>query len=123
MMFNRALKAMAGSRRSRTTVGGRVILVPRSTDHPGSHRTAGRRSASERRNRNLKYLSIFVIATFLPGWLVPGLRFLLVPNFIADVLLIAYFVAAVVYAARPVKVRSQRMPEQASTPEAAGGGW
>ncbi len=123
MMFNRALKAMAGPRRARTTVGGRVILVPRSSNPPQTGGRTGPSTAIQRRNRNLKYLSIFVIATFLPGWLVSQLQFLLYVNFVADVLLIAYFIAAIVYAAKPAKVKSPQAPEQVSPPEAAGGGW
>jgi hypothetical protein len=52
------------------------------------------RTAAERRRRNLANLAIFVIATFGLSW-VPGLRFLLVVNLIADVLLVLYLAAAV----------------------------
>ena len=54
----------------------------------------GRSSAAERRRRNLTYLAVFIIVTFLLGLLQP-LRFLLVFNLIADVMLILYLGLAV----------------------------
>lgn len=80
-------------------MGGRNILVPPKPSYPmpGERLTAlgtparGRRSsAAERRRRNLTHLAVFIIVTFVIGIAVPPLRFLLVLNLIADVLLIAY---------------------------------
>jgi hypothetical protein len=74
-------------------LGGRSILVPQKTDYPlgvsGGPGRQLRSSAAERRRRNLTYLAIFIIATFLIG-LIPQLRFLLIVNLVADVLLIVY---------------------------------
>jgi predicted MFS family arabinose efflux permease len=75
-------------------LGGRSILVPQKTDYPLGGVASGpmrqlRSSAAERRRRNLTYLAIFIIATFLIG-LVPQLRFLLIVNLVADLLLIVY---------------------------------
>lgn len=96
-MFRKALRAM-GRRPSGSVLGGRSILVPQKADYPlggvgvvGSS-GPGRRlksSAAERRRRNLTYLAIFIIATFLIG-LVPQMRFLLIVNLVADILLIVY---------------------------------
>jgi hypothetical protein len=54
----------------------------------------GRSTAAERRRRNLTYLAVFIIVTFLLG-IVPSLRFLLVLNLVADVVLILYLGLAV----------------------------
>jgi hypothetical protein len=64
------------------------------------------RNAAERRRKNLAHLAIFVIGTFVLAW-VPGLRFLLVINLIADVLLVLYLVAAVFMVVWP---RADREP-------------
>ncbi len=128
-MFSRALRALGAQRGSRESVlGGRRILVPRQSDYPAApgspmpQRETGKPSAAERRRRNLAVLAAVIIVTFLLG-LIPALRFLLVINLIADVLLIAYLVAAMVYAARPVQPQARRGSEerQASPPEVAGG--
>jgi hypothetical protein len=80
-------------------MGGRNILVPPKPAYPapgqrltplGTPARGRRSSAAERRRRNLTHLAIFIIATFALGIAVPPLRFLLVINLIADVLLIAY---------------------------------
>lgn len=98
-MFRRSLQALGGRRRAPTVMGGRNILVPPKPSYPmpGERLTAlgtparGRRSsAAERRRRNLTHLAVFIIVTFVIGIAVPPLRFLLVLNLIADVLLIAY---------------------------------
>jgi hypothetical protein len=55
----------------------------------------GRRpTAAARRRKNLTYLASFIVGTFLLG-LLPPLRFLLIFNLIADVMLIAYLGLAV----------------------------
>ena len=95
------MRAM-GKRPRYGALGGRSILVPSKAPYPlhamgggpGARMTPGSRSAAERRRRNLANLAIFVIATFVLAW-VPGLRFLLVVNLIADVLLVLYLGAAV----------------------------
>lgn len=107
-MFQRALRAL-GKRQTGSVLGGRSILVPPKTPYPYgtgpgplSQRTGRslRSSAAERRRRNLTYLAMFIIATFLLG-LIPALRFLLVINLIADVLLIIYLAAALYLAVWP----------------------
>ncbi len=95
------MRAM-GKRPRYGALGGRSILVPSKAPYPmpamaggpGMRLTPGARTAAERRRRNLANLAIFVIATFVLAW-VPGLRFLLVVNLIADVLLVLYLAAAV----------------------------
>lgn len=132
-MFRRALSALGGPRRPRGDApGGRWVLVPPSSDYPRKRMMAGGpapggprkgMSAADRRRRNLTFLAGFIIVTFLLG-LIPALKFLLVVNVIADVLLITYLVAAIVFAARPVppqRARVESFPD-VSPPEAAGGG-
>ena len=129
-MFRRALRALGGSRRSSDdVVGGRNVLVPRKAEYPVGRTGFGayaRPTAAERRKRNLTNLAIFIIVTFLLG-LIPALRFLLVLNLIADVLLIAYLGAAMYFAAfakRPEPMSGIRTFEREITPpEAAGGGF
>ena len=133
MMFHRALKAMAGPRRPRDAMGGRWVMVPRTSDYPryrertggragaASATSSARRSAAERRRRNMTALSAFVIVTFFTG-LLPPLDFLLWPCLLASVLLIAYVVAALVFAARPVAVQQRTATEDVRPPEVAGGG-
>lgn len=95
------MRAM-GKRPRYGALGGRSILVPSKAPYPlqamggrpDMRLTPGSRTAAERRRRNLANLAIFVIATFVLAW-VPGLRFLLVVNLIADVLLVLYLGAAV----------------------------
>jgi hypothetical protein len=94
------MKAMG--RRPRGALGGRSILVPAKVPYPlqptvgasGRIVSHSSRTAAERRRHNLARLAIFVISTFVLSW-VPGLRFLLVVNLIADVLLVLYLAAAV----------------------------
>lgn len=135
-MFRRALKAIGSDRTSKGTVGGRWVLVPPSGDYPADPRMSpngrsGRRMrAAERRRRNLTWLAGFIVVTFLLG-LIPALRFLLVLNLIADILLIAYLGAALYFAARPVETSSGPRPgsasgresERAGAEAASGGGW
>jgi hypothetical protein len=98
-MFRRSLSALGGRRRGPTVLGGRNILVPPKPVYPvqgrsltplGAPARSRRSSAAERRRRNLTRLAVFIIVTFVIGILVPPLRFLLVLNLLADVLLIAY---------------------------------
>jgi hypothetical protein len=88
-------------------LGARSVLVPPKSPYPlqmdpGSigkpMRT--RSSAAEKRRKNLTYLAIFIIGTFVLG-LVPSLRFLLVFNIIADVLLVLYLGLALYIAVWP----------------------
>ncbi|MGH2760972.1 MAG: hypothetical protein ACRDKJ_15610 [Actinomycetota bacterium] len=100
-MFRRTMKAM-GRRPRYGALGGRSILVPAKAPYPlrpmlgpgGMPGSVSSRTAAERRRRNLAHLAIIVIATFVLAW-VPGLRFLLVLNLIADLLLVLYLAAAV----------------------------
>src|SRR5207244_4478489 len=98
--------AIGGPRRARTTaVGGRWVLVPPASSQPlglpGAPGTARRRTAAERRSRNLTVLAGFIILTFIAGMGLRGLRFLLVIHVVADVVFVAYFLAALYFAARP----------------------
>ncbi len=103
-MFRRSLRALGGKRSRPTGLGGRNILVPPKPSYPlrGGELTplgrpvrgGGRSTAAERRRKNLTYLAVFNIVTFLIG-LLPPLRFLLVPHLIGDVLLILYLGLAV----------------------------
>lgn len=135
-MFRRALKAIGSDRTSKGAVGGRWVLVPPSGDYPTdprmspNGRSGGRMSAAERRRRNLTWLAGFIVVTFLLG-LIPALRFLLVLNLVADIMLIAYLGAALYFAARPVETHSGPRPgsssdresERAGAEAASGGSW
>jgi hypothetical protein len=90
-------------RRGQSVLGGRNILVPPKPTYPtrgealtplGRPVRGTRSTAAERRRKNLTYLAVFIIATFLLG-IVPMLRFLLVLNLVADVALILYLGLAV----------------------------
>lgn len=121
-VFRRALRALGGPRRPRSDLGGRWVLVPPSPEYPIlPRRSDGRRpTAAERRNRNLTYLAGFIVVTFLLGLLLRPLRFLLVANVVADLLLVAYILAAVFVAARPPKRSGRPGPAGARpTPESA----
>jgi hypothetical protein len=95
------MKAM-GRRPRYGALSGRSILVPAKAPYPlqpvlgpgGIPHSPSSRTAAARRRRNLAHLAIIVIATFVLAW-VPGLRFLLVINLIADLLLVLYLAAAV----------------------------
>jgi hypothetical protein len=108
-------------------LGARSILVPRKPEYPvGSGDTLGRggrpfrSSAAERRRKNLTYLAIFIITTFVIG-LIPGLRFLLVINVIADVLLVLYLAAAFYLAVWPSRSERDIPPiDEPLPPQAAG---
>ncbi len=134
MMFQRTLKALGGPRSP--SASGRIILAPRTADYPVQPLTsrtttttpranAHRETAADRRRRNLSALSGFIIVTFLLGWLIQPLRFLLVINFIADLLLLAYLAAAAYVANWPVTSASPtpRPATQLHQPKAAGSGW
>ena len=109
-------------------VGARSILVPRKPDYPaGTVDTVGgrpvrpiRATAAERRRKNLTYLAIFIIASFVIG-LIPGLHFLLIVNVIADVLLVLYLGAAFYLAVWPPASERDFPPiEETIPPQAAG---
>jgi hypothetical protein len=109
-------------------LGARSILVPRKPDYPaGTVDTVGgrpirplRATAAERRRKNLTYLAIFIIATFVLG-LIPGLRFLLIVNVVADVLLVLYLGAAFYLAVWPPTSERDLPPiEETIPPQAAG---
>jgi hypothetical protein len=126
-MFRRAMRAM-GRRQGPSMLGARSILVPRKPDYPaGTVDTVGGRpirplrpTAAERRRKNLTYLAIFIISTFVMG-LIPGLRFLLVINVIADVLLVLYLGAAFYLAVWPPASERDLPPiEETVPPQAAG---
>ena len=126
-MFRKAMRAM-GRRQGPSMLGARSILVPRKPQYPvGSTDTVGTRgahplraTAAERRRKNLTYLAIFIIATFVLG-LIPGLRFLLIINVIADVLLVLYLAAAFYLAVWPPASERELPPiEETIPPQAAG---
>jgi hypothetical protein len=97
-MFRRSLRALGGNRAKPPALGGRNILVPPKPAYPlhGEALTPlgrpvrVRSKAAERRRRSITYLAVFIIATFVLGFLVQPLRFLLVINLFADLLLVAY---------------------------------
>jgi hypothetical protein len=116
-MFRRSMSAMGGRRRGPSVLGGRTILVPPKSAYPyqraglnrAGHQALGQRpSAADKRRRNLTRLAVFIIVTFVLG-IVPALRFLLVLNLIADVLLILYLGLALYMAVWP-------SPSQTSSP-------
>ena len=128
-VFRRSLRAL-GKRPRQPVLGGRSILVPPKSPYPLSGRpaTLGARpprassSAAQRRRRNLTNLALFIIVTFLLG-LVPPLRFLLVINLVADVLLILYLALAAYLAAWPPPAEREAVPVPAEAlPQAAEGG-
>lgn len=131
-MFRKALRAIGSDMGSKGTVGGRRILVPPSSEFPvdagvNGTRSGRRMSAADRRRKNLTWLAGFIVATFVLG-LFPALRFLLVLNLVADVLLIAYLGATLYFAARPAETKPRPRTERRHhpehpAPEAVGGGW
>ncbi|MEX0875798.1 MAG: hypothetical protein WD646_00475 [Actinomycetota bacterium] len=135
-MFRRSLRALGGRGSRQGVLGGRSILVPPKAPYPmqggmaprGRQQTRASRSAAERRRRNLTYLAVFIITTFLLG-VFPPLRFLLVVNLVADVMLIVYLGLALYLAVwPPASERSDHLgpPEPIATdvpaPQAAEGG-
>jgi hypothetical protein len=118
-MFRRSLRALGGRRRGPVALGGRNILVPPKPSYPlhggaltplGRPMRGTRSTAAERRRRNLTYLAVFNIVTFVIG-LIPALRFLLVPHLIGDILLILYLGLAVYMTVwPPVSERSAPTP-------------
>jgi hypothetical protein len=104
-------------------LGARSVLVPPKAPYPlqmdpaSIGRPLGRssRSAAERRRKNLTYLAIFIIGTFLLG-LVPSLRFLLVFNIIADVLLVLYLGLALYVAVWPPPSEREHVAPAAEAP-------
>jgi hypothetical protein len=75
----------------------------------------GRSTAAQRRRKNLTQLAIFIIVTFLVGLLVPPLRFLLVVNMIADVLLLVYLGLVVYMVVWPPSGERAPMPAPVDT--------
>lgn len=124
-VFSKALKALGGSRGTKNAATGRWVMVPTSPEYPGTVQHRPRVPAAERRRRNLSFLAAFIIGTFVLG-LLPVFRVLLFVNLGADIVLIAYLVAVLVFAARPVAVRQQpthdgRLADEGLRhPEAAG---
>ena len=122
-VFKRSLSAL-GRKQQRPVVGGRSILVPPKSPYPlsgnrvpfaKSQRVPSSRSAAMRRRRNLTNLAVFIIATFLLGF-IPPLRFMLFINLIADVALIVYLGLAFYMAIWPP---SERETAPAVTPDHA----
>ena len=115
-MFKKSMRGL-GKRARYGALGGRAILVPAKAPYPmqpvlgpsGRLVTSSSRTAAERRRRNLANLAIFVIASFVLAW-VPGLRFLLVVNLIADVLLVLYLAAAVFLVVWPRASEREALP-------------
>ncbi len=115
-------------------MGGRNILVPPKPVYPMSGQTltplgrpvaGGRSSAAERRRRNLTYLAVFNIVTFVIG-LLPPTRFLLIPHLIGDVLLILYLGLAVYMTAWPPQSERRQERNAEALPQqrvAEGGGF
>ena len=111
-------------------LGGRNILVPPKPAYPlagqaltplGRPMRGGRSSAAERRRKNLTYLAVFNIVTFLIG-LLPPLRFLLVPHLVGDVLLILYLGLAVYMTVwPPARERPAAAPMDPALQRVAGG--
>ena len=107
-------------------MGARSILVPPKPVYPlqgqavtplGRPVASGRSAAAERRRRNLTYLAVFNIVTFLIG-LIPQMRWLLVPHLLGDVLLILYLgLAAYMTAWPPARERRQVPPAAEIIPQ------
>lgn len=122
-MFNRALRALGGPRKTKPVPGGRWVMVLPRSDYPSSPAgVPARLPAAERRRRNLTALAGFIIVTFLLGLVARPLRFLLFFNIVADIALVAYLVAAVYYAARPVQMNVGFSEEERPRPPAAADG-
>lgn len=128
MMFQKTLRAIGGPRRPRA-VAGRIILAPKSSDYPLSpimSRVAilnDTGTASARRRRNLTFLAGFIIVTFLLGWLISPLRFVLYINFVADLVFVAYLAAAVFIAnQQPVRTRAEQSSGGDMVPREVAGG-
>jgi hypothetical protein len=127
-MFRKSIRAL-GRRPRPAGLGGRSILVPPKSSYPLAQahgiaseeaprgRSPQAKAAAERRRRNLTYLAVFIIATFALG-LLPPLRFLLVLNLIADVLLILYLGLVAYMSMRPpASERAQAVPPAAGASE------
>jgi len=130
-VFKRSLSAL-GRKQRQPVLGGRSILVPPKSPYPLSGGVQfGRpprmsRTAAMRRRKNLTNLAVFIIATFLLGF-IPPLHFMLFINLIADVALILYIGLALYMAIWPPPEReaspvvSHDAPSQ--TAAAADGGF
>ncbi len=121
-VFKRSLSAL-GRKQRQPVLGGRSILVPPKSPYPLSggpvpfakaQRVTSSRSAAMRRRRNLTNLAVFIIATFLLGF-IPPLHFMLFINLVADVALIAYLGLALYMAIWPPPER-EAVPAPAHEP-------
>lgn len=123
----RSLRAL-GSRRARTggggMIGGRSILVLNKPERPGGRAAggSGHATAAERRRRNLTVLAGFIVVTFVLG-LIPALRFLLLVNVVADVLLVLYLGAALYIAGTSKTLERESVAAVVERRQAAGGGF
>lgn len=122
----RSLRAL-GSRRARTggggMIGGRSILVLNKPERPGGRAGgSGHATAAERRRRNLTVLAGFIVVTFVLG-LIPALRFLLLVNVVADVLLVLYLGAALYIAGTSKTLERESVAAVVERRQAAGGGF
>jgi hypothetical protein len=129
-VFKRSLSAL-GRKQRQPVLGGRSILVPPKSPYPLSgpvhfgkaQKVTSSRSAAMRRRKNLTNLAVFIIATFLLGF-IPPLHFMLFINLVADVALIAYIGLALYMAIWPPPEREQApvATHEAPPPAAAADG-
>jgi hypothetical protein len=116
-MFRKSLRAL-GRRPRQGVLGGRSILVPPKSPYPlqsgplgpGLRPRSSGQTAAARRRRNLTYLAVFIIATFVLGML-PPLRFLLIVNLIADVMLVLYLALAMYMAVWPAAAERREVTD------------
>lgn len=131
-MFRRALRALGSKGDGDAVLGARRVLVLRKAEYPPRSQSVRsedgaprrRATAADRRRRNLTALAVFIIVTFFGG-LIGELRFLLVANLVACILLIAYLGAAIYYTARTTRSRQPSTAygqSEVSPPSVAGGG-
>jgi len=124
-VFKRSLSAL-GRKQRQPVLGGRSILVPPKSPYPlngpvrfgKAQGVPGAKTAAMRRRRNLTNLAVFIIATFLLGF-IPPLHFILFINLIADVALILYLGLALYVAIWPPPERQQEPVVTADAPPAA----
>jgi hypothetical protein len=125
-VFKRSLSAL-GRKQRQPVLGGRSILVPPKSPYPlnggpvpfGKAQRMTSRSAAMRRRRNLTNLAVFIIATFLLGF-IPPLHFMLFINLVADVALILYLGLALYMAIWPPPEREPMpVPQAHEAPQRA----
>jgi hypothetical protein len=125
-MFRRSLNALGGKKKAPAVLGGRNILVPPKPAYPlqggavtplGTPIRSRKSSAAEKRRKNLTKLALFIVVTFVLG-MVPALRFLLLLNFAADVVLLAYLGLVVYMVVSPKPPRRERAPAYVEAPPA-----